>query len=162
MTKHQAPLSIYETAVHPQWLDYNNHMNEGYYGVVFSDASDALLTYMGFNEAYLQQTHCTFYTAQTQIIYLRELKADDLLRVTTHLLGADSKRLHYIHALYQADAGYLAATQEGVMLHVNQTEGRVKPMPPFLHEAGLEIAKAHSVLPLLDEVGRPFRKIRAG
>jgi len=31
-----APLSLYKTRVKPEWVDYNNHLNDGYYLVIFS------------------------------------------------------------------------------------------------------------------------------
>ena len=66
------PLRTWHTVVPPAWIDYNGHLNEGYYGVAFGDASDALLDHLGFDGEY-RENHGTFYTVETRIRFLREV-----------------------------------------------------------------------------------------
>ena len=42
----EAPLQLVTVVVLPEWLDYNEHMAEGYYGVAFGNASDAFIDYI--------------------------------------------------------------------------------------------------------------------
>ena len=42
-----APLCLHRATVKPDWLDYNGHMNEAYYVLVFSNATDAFMDYAG-------------------------------------------------------------------------------------------------------------------
>ena len=47
-----APLRLVETQVRPEWVDYNGHMTDSRYLQVFGDATDALLRYVGVDDAY--------------------------------------------------------------------------------------------------------------
>ena len=74
-----APLSIYSTTVVTEWIDYNQHMTEGYYGVAFADASDEFLLHVGFGAHYREVERGSFYTVETYTRFLRELKLGDVL-----------------------------------------------------------------------------------
>src|SRR5206468_681321 len=65
---------------------------------------------------------------EAHVTYHQEVREGDPLRFTTQLLGHDGKRLHYIHQMYHAKDGYLAATNELVSLHVSQATRRSAPM----------------------------------
>jgi acyl-CoA thioesterase FadM len=148
------PLTLYQTTVHPDWLDYNNHMTEGYYGYVFGYASDAFIDYARMDAAYRARTRCTVYTVETHICFLRELPAGAPLHFTTQLLGTDAKRMHVFHRMFHSGAGYLAATFETMMLHVSQESGRVTPMPDEIRQWLGEIAAAHARLERPEQAGR--------
>ena len=151
----KAPLSLYNDVVHPEWIDYNKHMNEGYYAVAFCNATDHFLDYIGIGADYHRRTQCTIYTVETHINYLRELKEAAPLRFTTQLLGFDAKRVHVFHHLYHAEEGFLAATFEAMMLHVDQRVVRTAPMPKEVLAELEEIYEAHhSILPLPKQAGR--------
>jgi len=120
-------LTPYRVSVQDHWVDYNDHLNEGYYGVVFSDAGDHVLSQLGFSEEYRSGVGGTFYTAETHTRYLAEVSADAEIAVVSLVVGVDSKRLHLWHDL-RTD-GRTAATQESMILHVGIDSGRVAPMP---------------------------------
>ena len=69
----EKPLTIWKTVIPENWIDYNSHMTEGYYGVAFADASDEFLIHVGFDANY-RSTCGTFYTVEAQIRFLEELK----------------------------------------------------------------------------------------
>src|SRR6202142_3053663 len=46
------PLRLLQTAVRPEWIDYNRHMTDFRYGQVFGDAMDALYRRVGVDESY--------------------------------------------------------------------------------------------------------------
>ena len=75
-----APLCIYRTAVKPEWLDYNGHMNEAYYVLVFSDATDAFMDYTGQDDAFRKRTGHTIYTLETHVMYLLEVGEGEVKR----------------------------------------------------------------------------------
>ncbi len=127
----------FRTTVIEQWIDYNGHLNEGYFGVVFGDASDDLLTQLGFDAGYRQEQRGTFYTVETHIRFLHELKLGDQLRVEMRILGVDPKRVHVWHEMYRDRDGALAATQEAMFVHVNIDEVRAAPMTDELYAAAL-------------------------
>ena len=122
------PLEAYRASVLPSWIDYNGHMNEGYYAVAFGDATDAYLIHAGFDDAYRLAVGGTFYTVETHIRYLNELKLDDPLLFRTSVLGVDAKKLHVFHSMVHETDGYEAATQEAFLLHVDMDGVKVSAM----------------------------------
>jgi carnitine 3-dehydrogenase len=148
-----APLRLYEGRVEPGWLDYNGHMTESRYLQVFSTASDGLLALIGADTDYVARGH-SFYTAETHIIHVRELRANAPFYVTTQILAADAKRMHVWQTLYRADDDLIAATGEHMYLHVDSGVGRACPMPPELAERLAPIVAAHAHLPRPANAGR--------
>ena len=78
-------LRIYSTAVLPEWIDYNGHLRDAYYGLVLSYACDELMDYLGMDAAYRQQTHCTLYTLEEHLHFLHEVKGSDTIGVSVRL-----------------------------------------------------------------------------
>ena len=85
----EAPLRLYETSVRSEWVDYNGHMSEAFYTLVFGYATDALLDFIGMDGPYRRRTATSVYTLETHITYLREVGEGEPLIVTTRLLDSD-------------------------------------------------------------------------
>lgn len=149
-----ASLTLYTDHVRPEWIDYNGHMMDGYYAVAFSYATDAFLDYVGLDAAYRARSGCSTYTAEGHIVYRRELKQGAPLRFTTQLLGYDAKRMHLFHTLEQAAKGYLAATCEWMMIHVDQALGKGVEMPATTLARLTEIYRTHGELQPPPQAGR--------
>ena len=86
--------------------------------------------------------------------YLRELHADDPVRVTFQLLDYDAKRMHYFEQLHHAEEGWLSATSENMTLHVDMTAKKTAPFPDFIIARLARMKAAHAHLPVPDGVGR--------
>ena len=43
--------SVYRCGIEPQWIDYNGHLRDAYYTLVFSQAIDALMDEIGLDAA---------------------------------------------------------------------------------------------------------------
>ena len=138
--------------VRPDWIDFNGHLNMAYYNVLFDNAVDELYPALGFGPDY-QKTGCTTYIAEFHVCYLRELHAEDDVYATFQLVDFDEKRFHSYQELWHKD-GWLAATAEGLTLHVDQSGPRVAPMPPAILTALQALKKSQSDLPRPDRVGR--------
>lgn len=124
----------YPVVVRPEWVDYNHHLNEGYYAVIFGNASDHVLEHLGFGPAYREEEGGTFYTVETHIRFLREVAEGARLEVASQVLGVDAKRLHLWHELLD-DSGALSATAETMLLHVDIAGGRVSAMGAAIEQA---------------------------
>lgn len=142
------PLRLHTATVQPQWIDYNGHMNDGYYVVAFTVATDALQDHVGFDESWRTDSGCSIYTVEAHIKYLREVKVHTPLRFDTWVLGVDEKRLHIMHAMYDADQDTLAATHELMLLHVDQQAGKVAPMPDAIRSRLERLVTMHQGLSL--------------
>ena len=149
-----APLDRYRDVVRPEWIDHNRHMNVGYYLVVFDFATDEFFRWIGLDDAHRRENDVTTFCLEAHVTYHQEVREGDPLRFTTLLLGHDAKRIHYIHQMYHAEDGYLAATNELMSLHVSQATRRGTPMAPEILDRLDRIQRAHDRLPRPAQVGR--------
>ncbi len=132
MTAHRpipAPLSLHREKVRQEWIDYNGHLNMGFYLLAFDHATDAFLDYIGLGEEYASNGDGTTFSLEAHVSYLAEVRHNDLLRFETYVFDFDEKRIHYAHAMYHDTEDYLASTNELVTLHVNRLKRRSAPMP---------------------------------
>jgi acyl-CoA thioester hydrolase len=148
-----APFDAFRSVVRPEWIDQNQHMNMGFYLVAFDLATDEFLAWVGLDAAHRRATRVTTFCLEAHVTYHREVRAGDPLRVTTRL-PHDEKRLHYFHEMWHGEAGYLAATNELMSLHVSQVTRRGAPMPAEVLERLARIGVAHARLATPRQVGR--------
>ena len=109
----------FETKVAPEWIDYNGHMRDAYYGLVFSHAVDAFQDDVGLDAAYRAATGCTIYLVEQHSWFLAEVKEGDALVVETRVVGSDARRFH-LH-LTMLSNGTVRAVGEFMELHVRQS-----------------------------------------
>lgn len=116
------PNIVYEARVAQEWVDYNGHMRDAYYGLVFSYAIDALMIDLGMDETYRTQIKGTLYVVEMHQFFLKEAHAGGALKVAARLLDADTKRLHVYFEMLDGDTGERLAAQESLQLHVIQND----------------------------------------
>ncbi len=150
----ETPLDAYRDVVRAEWIDNNRHMNMGYYVVVFDLATDEFMRWVGLDAEHRRLRRVTTFCLEAHVTYHREVREADPLRFTTLLLAYDAKRLHYIHAMYHATEGYLAATNELMSLHVALETRRGATMAPEILSRLAKIQAAHDALPRPPQVGR--------
>lgn len=155
-----APLSLHSERVHPDWIDYNGHMNLAYYMLAFDHATDAFFDFLGLGVNYMKARAGSTFTLEAHITYDRELMLDAPLRVETQLLAHDSRRLHYMHFMYHAEEGYLASTNELISLHVSMETRRSAAMPDDVQARLGAVAAAHAALPRPEQAGRVISIVR--
>jgi betainyl-CoA thioesterase len=122
---------IYRTALAPEWIDYNGHLRDAFYGLIVSYACDALMDRLGMDAAYRARTQNTLYTVEMHVHYLHEVKKSDTVIVNVRLLGADQKRIHAAFDVVREEDAVVAASAEQMLLHVHQGETvATAPFPP--------------------------------
>ncbi len=139
------PLNFYAARVEPDWVDYNGHMTEAAFLTAFGWASDKLFRYIGIDEDY-RAAGGSLYTVETHINYLGELRLAEPLRVATHVLGVDTKRVHIHHFMYHGLTDELLCTTEQMLLHVDTNAGKVSPIPKGPAAALEAVADAHAAI----------------
>lgn len=149
-----APLDRHRARVKPEWIDGNGHMNVGYYVVAFDQASDTLGEQLGFSWDYTRAKLGMIFILEAHVTYDREILADAPFRVTTQIIDHDAKRLHCFHEMYHAEEGFLAATNELVILHVDYETRRAAPWPEPIAKRIAAMAEAHKKLPFPKKAGR--------
>ncbi|RDD60269.1 thioesterase family protein [Ferruginivarius sediminum] len=125
-------LPTHREAVRPEWIDYNGHMSEAFYVLVFGHATDGVMAYLGMDEAYRTHTGRSLYTVEAHVRYLREVSEGASLAVTSTVAAFDDKRLHLCHEM--AVDGGTVATEEIMALHVDGATGRTAPFPDGIRD----------------------------
>lgn len=120
-------LPAYRCTVLPEWIDYNGHMSEAFYVLVFGYATDQVMDELGMDKLYRQETQSSLYTVEAHVRYLLETGLGAELTVTTAVAGAGPKKLHLAHEM--RSGGQLVGTEEILALHVNQLTGRSEAFP---------------------------------
>jgi acyl-CoA thioester hydrolase len=94
------------------------------------------------------------FVLETHVTYDRELREGAPLRFTTQLVGRDAKRVHLYHEMFHAEQGYLAATNEVIVMNIDYATRRSAPFPVPV-TARLDILEPlHAALPTPAKVGR--------
>jgi acyl-CoA thioester hydrolase len=145
---------IYSARVRPEWIDGNGHLNVGYYMVVFDEVSDAFLITCGLTEEHRQKHQVTTFAVESHATFEREVREGDRLDFTTQLLAFTEKKIHYLHRMWHAEQGYLAATNELLSLHIGMRRRRAAPMAAPVLRRLEEISEAQAGLPRPPQVGR--------
>ncbi len=147
---------LFETTVQPEWIDYNSHMRDSYYGLVFSLAVDCVQDEVGLDAGYRKRTGCTIYLVEDHKYYLREVKLGDQLRVLTHVLGVDAKRFH-LYMIMTKD-GAEVCIGEFMELHVQQhPRPHSTAMPHAIRQRLLSFREASMADSLLSRRSRRLR-----
>ena len=148
---------VYTTELAAEWIDYNGHLRDAYYGLIVSFACDALMERLGMGAGYRARTGNTLYTVEMHVHFLREVKQSDVVDVDVRVLGADQKKLHAAFDVLRAGDGVVAASAELMLLHVHQGEAvTTAPFPPEVADAIAALATATAHAP---EVGPGSRRI---
>jgi acyl-CoA thioester hydrolase len=153
------PLLSRPVVIRPEWIDYNGHMNEGYYIVVFSEANDTVYDLIGLDAVGRARMGRSIFTAETHIAYLSEARLGEEVQVATTLLSHDVKRLHLLHAMRRMADGTLLSTAEMMVLHVDTSTRHVVPFAPEVLERVRALAAEHASLPVPPQVGRAIRRL---
>ena len=149
-----APLDVHRAVVLPEWIDWNGHMNVGFYVVAFDKATDTLCNQFGCSWEYTREKIGMTFVLEAHVTYDREVKEGDPLRITTQILDHDQKRIHYMHMMYHGSEGYLAATNELMLMNIDYESRRSAPWPGFAMERIGRLAAAHRPLPRPPQAGR--------
>ena len=134
------------------WIDYNGHVNEAHYLELFAQASDRFMELVGADAGYIAGGR-SYFTVETHLRHLDEVRAGESIRVTTQLLGGEGSRLHLFHRL-ENGAGKLAATGEHLLLHVNLQTRRSCPPESEVAVRLARLSARHAGLPYPVGAGR--------
>lgn len=148
-----APFVSSVLEIQKDWIDYNGHLNMAYYNVLFDRCSDEAFELMGMGPNYARDRKLTVYTAEVHICYVRELHLDHRVTASLQILDHDAKRIRFFQELRHTD-GWLAATSENLILHVDMAGPKVAPFPTDIAEKIEAMAAAHATLPVPERAGR--------
>ncbi|MCT4371256.1 carnitine 3-dehydrogenase [Yangia mangrovi] len=124
------------------WTDYNGHMNETHYLEAASLATDRLMEMVGAGPEYIASGR-SYFTVESHIRYMDEVRAGEQITVTTQVLKGEGKKMHLFHRLWRAD-GALAATIEVLLLHTDLATRRSSLPDQPVAEALAALAEKHA------------------
>ena len=156
---HPAPFVSRVMEIEKAWIDYNGHLNMAYYNVLFDRCADNAFELMGMGPSYADRRQLTSDTAETHLCYVRELRLGDRVTATVQILDHDEKRIRFFQELRHVE-GWLAATSENLMLHVDVNGPKVTPFPPDIMTLVEEMSAAHASLPVPERAGRSIAILR--
>ena len=142
-------LPSYRETVHAEWVDYNGHMRDAFYMLVFSLAADVVIDLIGLTDAVRKARQRSIYTLEAHLNYLHELKEGAGMRVDMRLLAHDAKRLHLYLEMFALDSTRMepVAASEQLLLHVDTSGPRGVAFDPDIAARVQELAHAHATLP---------------
>jgi acyl-CoA thioester hydrolase len=156
-------LHLMDARVSADWLDYNGHMNDAAYAVVFSRSVDALMDRIGIDAATRKAARRTLFTAQTMLHYLGEAAEGDALSVSCQVLEHDDKRVRVWLEMVGGRQGQRVAASEQLLLSIDQSgeKARVAPWLPQTRAALEALVKAQAGLARAAQAGQGIALRRA-
>ncbi|PIA72325.1 thioesterase family protein [Pseudomonas sediminis] len=154
-------LPTYRTTISPDWVDYNGHLRDAFYLLIFSRATDALMDVLGLDEAGRARTGHTLYTLECHLNFLAEVKEGERVEVRTQLLAHDAKRLHIHHGLYRPGEDVSLAESEQMLMNIDSAAGRAAPFDEQVAERVTQLAAEQQNLQCPACVGRVIGLRRA-
>ena len=148
-------LVLWDLEVSPDWVDYNGHMNDAAYALVFSRAGDRWMEAIGLGAETRAATGYTLYTLQIMLHYFQEAKVGEPLRVSAQVLEFDAKKARLWMEMRAGAEGPVLAATEQLYLSVRQAEEtRSAPWREATLARLTEMAQAHARLALPPMAGR--------
>jgi acyl-CoA thioester hydrolase len=130
----------------PEWVDYNGHLRDGFYLVLFSYGVDGFMDQIGLDAAGRKSLGHSLFTLEAHLNFLHEVKLGSRLEVRTQVLGIDAKRVHLGLGLYQEDQDKLLSFCEQMQLNVDMAGPTATPFAPSVAALLQPLALVHAGL----------------
>ncbi|NBF06751.1 thioesterase [Pseudomonas sp. Fl5BN2] len=147
-------LTTYSTRIINDWVDYNGHLRDAFYLLIFSYATDALMDRLGLDSDNREASGHSLFTLELHLNYLHEVKLDTEVEVHTQIIGHDHKRLHLYHRLHKIGDPQELAGNEQMLLHVDLAGPRSAPFSEPVLQRLQAIAATQTDLPRPTYLGR--------
>jgi acyl-CoA thioester hydrolase len=147
-------LTTYQAKIIPDWVDYNGHLRDAFYLLIFSYATDALMDRLGMDSSNREASGNSLFTLELHLNYLHEVKLDADVEVQTQIIAHDSKRLHLYHSLHLVGDDKALAGNEQMLLHVDLAGPRSTPFSEQTLGKLQAIAAEQIDLPSPEYIGR--------
>jgi len=154
VTRPDGLVEVHGMRVLPEWIDFNGHLNVGFYAVAFDQALDRVAELLGYGFDYVQATNNSTMVLESHMSYLAEVLADAPLRFTFQILDMDGKKMHVVMEMHHATEGFLSAVSEQMIAHVDLDIRRTAPFPDDLFARINGLFTVQAQLPRPAQAGR--------
>lgn len=120
----------YHEVVRDEWIDYNGHLSEPFYVMVFGFATTNMMDVTGMGPDYRDTTGNSLYTVEAHVRYLREVGPGAKLLVKTTMIAVKPRTLRFCHEMLVDET--VVATEELLAVHISA--GSASPFPPHIAE----------------------------
>lgn len=139
-------LVTYRAEVVTEWVDYNGHLRDGFYLVLFSYGVDGFMDQIGLDAAGRKALGHSLFTLEAHLNFLHEVKLGSRVEVRTQVLGFDAKRVHLGLGLYLEGQDKLLSFCEQMQLNVDMAGPTATPFAPSVANLLQAMALAHASL----------------
>jgi acyl-CoA thioester hydrolase len=140
--------------VPPEYIDRNQHMNIGYYSVIFDQALDLPWEMIGLGSFGMKTTGRSSFALESHVTYQHEVREGDPLDFTFQVIDCDAKRIHYFMTMLHARDRWLAATLESISICIDMTTRRSTTWPEDTLARLQALHEAHSLRARPPEIRR--------
>ncbi|MBC3364997.1 thioesterase family protein [Pseudomonas sp. SWRI154] len=147
-------LTTYQTRILPEWVDYNGHLRDAFYLLIFSYATDALMDRLGLDSQNREASGHSLFTLELHLNYLHEVKLGADVEVHTQIIDHDAKRLHLYHSLHLVGGDKELAGNEQILLHVDLAGPRSTPFAELTLGRLKTLLDSQADLPTPTYIGR--------
>ena len=122
-------LLTYRGTVYPQHLDHMDHMNIQFYMAKFDEGVWNLFHRIGLTPSYLRAENRGMAALETNVRYLEELFAGDVVAVHSGVLRVGETSLRFVQEMRNGETGKTAAVMRAVAVHLDRAARRPVPFP---------------------------------
>ncbi|ATF89981.1 MULTISPECIES: thioesterase family protein [Burkholderia] len=146
--------TVYRDQVREEWVDYNGHLRDAFYLLIFSYASDALIERIGLDDATRRARQRSIYTLEAHLNYLHEIKLGTVVHVDARVLAVDVKRIHlYLEMFAEGVAGPVSASEQ-MLMHIDTGGPKAAPFDADVAERLAGMVARQQGLPAPAYAGR--------
>jgi acyl-CoA thioester hydrolase len=132
----------YRGAVYPWHCDHVGHMNVMWYVGKFDEATWNLFQRVGITADYLRRNGRGMAAVDQHIEYRRELRAGDVVSITSTLLELSGKKIRFRHEMRNDGTGEVAAVTTLIGVHMDTQARKACPFPVELVERAQPLVAA--------------------
>ncbi|WP_247658342.1 thioesterase family protein [Aquabacter sp. L1I39] len=142
------------------WIGPNGLVKPSYFNVLFERGLNEALRLLGQDGMARRENEVAdgegaiFIASEAHVRYLQDLPGDTPVRVTVRLIDYDNVHIHVYLSLHHGAEGWLCATSEQILSHVDADLRCELPIPDAMLERVAGMKAVHGALPEPDDLGR--------
>lgn len=148
------PLPLTVATVAPSQTNALGHLRAAAYVQLFDDAIPAFFTLTGIADADLRHGDTSPFLMDLHACYLSELGAGEVVRISARHLDHDPRRARLILFMHAVADNRLASTVELLLINMHVVARKPVPWSKVQLNGWLQLASAHSGLPMPRQAGR--------
>jgi acyl-CoA thioesterase FadM len=141
--KDSTMLKTHYAPVPESYCDYNGHLNEGYYLVMLSLATDTVLDAAGLDAESRNALSFSAFTVQNNLRYFKEIYKGKRLTAYSRVLSSDKKRLRIWHELRNEEGTETYAAVECLLVGVDMASRKSAVWPAKVETIIRELQASH-------------------